>query len=180
MADTTYQPKVYKKQGANELVVASGGTLTVESGGLLDLQTGALFGDSSVGITDSSRVEYISTKAWTGAASTAGAIGNWQGPTGSDVIITGFYYNITNASATAGCVLDIGVATANATTKSSTLIDGLVATGSITGVKNHTKNAGTNGVGAQLLPAGKWITGTSTGSKATGLAGSVYVKYVVV
>jgi len=29
----TYQPKVYRKQGGNELVVASGGQITVESGG---------------------------------------------------------------------------------------------------------------------------------------------------
>lgn len=35
MADATYQPKVYKTGGGNELVVASGGTLTIESGGAL-------------------------------------------------------------------------------------------------------------------------------------------------
>lgn len=35
MVDTSYQPKVYKKQGGNELVVASGGAITVESGGSL-------------------------------------------------------------------------------------------------------------------------------------------------
>jgi hypothetical protein len=28
----TYQPKVYKKQGGTEMVIASGGTLTIESG----------------------------------------------------------------------------------------------------------------------------------------------------
>lgn len=33
MVDTTYQSKVYEKQGGKELVVASGGQLTVESGG---------------------------------------------------------------------------------------------------------------------------------------------------
>ena len=33
MADESYQPKVYRKQGGDELVVASGGTITVESGG---------------------------------------------------------------------------------------------------------------------------------------------------
>ena len=32
MADTTYQPKVYFKQGALELVIASGGKLTFETG----------------------------------------------------------------------------------------------------------------------------------------------------
>lgn len=38
MADATYQPKVYRKQGGDELVVASGGSITVESGGALDLE----------------------------------------------------------------------------------------------------------------------------------------------
>lgn len=35
MTDATYIPKVYKSQGGNELVVASGGAITVESGGTL-------------------------------------------------------------------------------------------------------------------------------------------------
>lgn len=38
MADTTYQPKVYRKQGGDELVVASGGKITVESGGIIDYE----------------------------------------------------------------------------------------------------------------------------------------------
>ncbi len=32
----SYQPKVYRKQGGNELVVASGGKVTVESGGVVE------------------------------------------------------------------------------------------------------------------------------------------------
>ncbi|MEN6305790.1 MAG: hypothetical protein ABFD96_23900 [Armatimonadia bacterium] len=35
MADATYQPKVYKKQGGDELHVASGGKIILESGGLI-------------------------------------------------------------------------------------------------------------------------------------------------
>ena len=35
MADTTYQPAVYRKQGGDELVVANGGKITVESGGAI-------------------------------------------------------------------------------------------------------------------------------------------------
>jgi len=35
MSDSTYMPKVYRKQGGDELVVASGGKLTVESGGAI-------------------------------------------------------------------------------------------------------------------------------------------------
>lgn len=39
MADATYQPLVYRKQGGNELVVASGGKITVESGGEIDMKS---------------------------------------------------------------------------------------------------------------------------------------------
>lgn len=41
MPDATYQPKVYRKQGGDELVVASGGAITLESGGSLTYQAGA-------------------------------------------------------------------------------------------------------------------------------------------
>jgi len=37
MPDGTYQPKVYEKQGGDEIVVASGGKITVESGGAIQL-----------------------------------------------------------------------------------------------------------------------------------------------
>jgi hypothetical protein len=33
MADASYQPGVYRKQGGNQLVVASGGSINVEAGG---------------------------------------------------------------------------------------------------------------------------------------------------
>lgn len=36
MADSTYQPGIYRKQGGNELVVASGARVTVEAGGIVD------------------------------------------------------------------------------------------------------------------------------------------------
>ena len=37
MPDSTYQPKVYRRQGGDELVVANGGIITVESGGQINL-----------------------------------------------------------------------------------------------------------------------------------------------
>lgn len=40
-----YQPKVYRKQGGDEMVVASGGTLTVESGGTVALASGSTLND---------------------------------------------------------------------------------------------------------------------------------------
>jgi len=36
----TYQPKTYRKQGGDELVVASSGKITVESGGQIDIESG--------------------------------------------------------------------------------------------------------------------------------------------
>lgn len=41
MADATYQPKVYRKQGGAEQIIASGGTQTVESGGAITVDSGA-------------------------------------------------------------------------------------------------------------------------------------------
>lgn len=43
MADNSYQPGVYREQGGNKLVVASGGEIEVQSGGTLDIQNGATF-----------------------------------------------------------------------------------------------------------------------------------------
>ncbi len=38
MADGTYQPKVYREQGGDRMVVASGGSHDVESGGEIDIK----------------------------------------------------------------------------------------------------------------------------------------------
>ena len=35
MADPTYQPKVYRAQGGDKLVIASGGVLDIETGGVV-------------------------------------------------------------------------------------------------------------------------------------------------
>lgn len=45
MVDATYGPKVYRKQGGNELVVANGGKITVESGGEIDMQDASIGGE---------------------------------------------------------------------------------------------------------------------------------------
>jgi len=41
MADATYQPLVYRKQGGDELVVASGGKITIEAGGKIASSDGS-------------------------------------------------------------------------------------------------------------------------------------------
>jgi len=52
MADDTYQPLVYMKQGGNELVVASGGLATVESGGEITIESGGTMDVESGGGID--------------------------------------------------------------------------------------------------------------------------------
>jgi hypothetical protein len=42
MSDSTYDTKVYTKQGGGELVVAKGGKITVEAGGTVDVSAGTL------------------------------------------------------------------------------------------------------------------------------------------
>lgn len=43
MADASYQPSVYKRQGGNTLVAASGGQVLVESSGSILMETGSSF-----------------------------------------------------------------------------------------------------------------------------------------
>lgn len=42
MTDQTYQPKVYQKQGGDELVVANGGKISVEPGGAIEFDSVAI------------------------------------------------------------------------------------------------------------------------------------------
>ena len=44
MADATYQPKVYRRQGGNVFVVASTGQVLVESGGGIEVDSGGRIG----------------------------------------------------------------------------------------------------------------------------------------
>lgn len=48
----TYQPKVYREQGGDKLVVASGGEIEVQSGGTLDLQAGSTVGLDDITVSD--------------------------------------------------------------------------------------------------------------------------------
>lgn len=48
MADETYQPKTYRKDGGDIFVVASGGRLVVESGGEMEFESGAIITEASI------------------------------------------------------------------------------------------------------------------------------------
>lgn len=59
----SYQPKVYRKQGGDEIVVASGGIITVESGGVV------AFGSLQLGYDGTGPVFGPSSGLWAGAPS---------------------------------------------------------------------------------------------------------------
>lgn len=50
-ADTTYQAKVYRKNGGAEQVIADGGKQTVESGGIVDFESGSSLKIAGVEVT---------------------------------------------------------------------------------------------------------------------------------
>lgn len=50
MADTTYQPKVYRKQGGDQLVIASGGSLSFETGSAIQPAPAVLGTDNAKGV----------------------------------------------------------------------------------------------------------------------------------
>lgn len=56
MADASYVPKTYHKQGGDEIVIASGGILRIESGGQLISESGSVIGETNgvpgAGISD--------------------------------------------------------------------------------------------------------------------------------
>ncbi len=80
MADTTYSPLVYKKQGGDEQVVASGGVVTVESGGIVNIASGGHLQnagvnlDLSAGIATSTTSSTAELNLLTGCTATAAEI----------------------------------------------------------------------------------------------------------
>ena len=75
MADDTYQPKVYREQGGDRQVVASGGSMDVESGGELDIESGGalkLAGtEVTAGAAELNRAADVSTRIVTLTGDTA-------------------------------------------------------------------------------------------------------------
>lgn len=103
----TYQPKIYRKQGAAEFVVASSGTITIESGGKLDIQSGSTF-------------TLAGTVALTGSmtASSAGSI------TVSSSAYAAFPYQSLGSSQTATPIRQTGCTLLTGTTTGPTYILG--------------------------------------------------------
>lgn len=144
MADATYTPLVYRKQGGNELVVASGGTITIEDGGTitgaqlthtarsvwfnLDNGSGTTIDDvilvpaAAITIT-AARIVYVDTTSGTVAAGNA-KIGTTVG--GAEIVAATSYEN----SKTVG------------TTTAMTLVATAVAAGTMVSVR-HTGVAAT-------------------------------------
>lgn len=71
MADATYQPKVYSKQGGDTFIVASGGTLDVESGGALKI-AGTQVNATAAEINNAADVSARRVELTASAAVTAG------------------------------------------------------------------------------------------------------------
>lgn len=73
MADNTYQPKVYKKNSGDNLVVASGGKIEVESGGTIEVNGVDLIDElAALNGLDSTELGYLNgVTAGTAAASKA-------------------------------------------------------------------------------------------------------------
>lgn len=125
MSDTTYQPKVYRKNGGDEFVVASGGTITVESGGTIAIESGGLI----TGLTVTASV--VAPDASDGAALGSTAL-MW-----SDLFLAnGGVINFNNGNVTithsAGALACTGALTISIGTEStSTTTGSLIVTGGI-------------------------------------------------
>jgi hypothetical protein len=105
MADATYQPKVYKKDGGDTLVVASGGTLSVESGAIVtNAGTQSFSGNATTGVMVSKSVRFVENGAATSYTGTipvpAGAVVH------SIKLIAEVLWNGTSASAKVGDTAD--------------------------------------------------------------------------
>lgn len=161
MADATYIPKVYIKQGAEELVIASGGTLTIESGGTLanagsESHTGTQTFDDIVG-NDSSLGIAGQDAAQGGAVAIVGGASSTTGNAGGAVTVVG---GTPGATGVGGAVSLVGAAGG--------------ATSGAGGAASHIGGAGTagNGNGGQAIIAG----GAPQGS---GKAGIVSARSIV-
>lgn len=112
------------------------------------------------------------------ALDTGGGVLSWQNPESTAIIVERVILDVTTKS-TGACTLDVGTATASATTSSDDLLDG-VDVGTAAGVFDNLADGGTNGKMKQKLASGKWITASKASGAAAGLVGNAYIHYIVI
>lgn len=167
MADVSYQPAVYRKQGGDQMVIATGGSIKFEAGGTLNYE------DST------GNRPYLIKKAALGVVSGGGGILSQQLSTGTACIVHNFVVHIDTVMSGTGGTADFGVA-ASATATSANLIDALNLKAA-TGVFDSHEDGGTNGRTRQLCAAGGYVVGhLKTGVAPTGLVGNAYIHYTQV
>ena len=115
--------------------------------------------------------------AISGAALQAANLTLWTAPAAA--IIERVILDVTTV-ATGACTVDIGYATASATTSSDTLLDGVDVNAAIAvfDSMNAALDSGANAK-AQKAASGKWITADSASGDATGLVANVYIYYTL-
>ena len=197
MADTTYQPKVYRKQGGDEIVVADGGKITVESGGEIDLKiltngapgagisggTGTVFKSSVIRIGDIIKTSILIDLTGLSSSTTdLDIIGQGTDPAylgqitaaKNGTILTG---RMTCLEVPVGGVVDIDLYSATeATGKFDDAVGGLAETAMITAGGNWTL-AAVKAFGA--VPAANsylYLTGGAGGTAAAYTAGKFLIE----
>lgn len=162
MSDSSYQPKVYRKQGGDELVVASGGKITVESGGELELAAGATL-DLGDGLSSPADITLAEAKIIVGAATGVGAAVSLSGDA---TIVASGALTIGAKKVTAGmtAIADGKILIGGA--------DGAGAAQTLTGDITVT-NAGVTAIGAGKVTAAMWANGAGVAALlAAGLGAS--------
>ena len=171
MSDT-YQPKVYRTDGGDKQVVASGGELAVEAGGKISLANAAAM--------DAPQFMKVASGALAAGNANAFAFA-WQNPEAVKIFVHRVIVDVTTAGGTGSSVIDVGSG-ATATTASDNLIDGMDA--DATGPRDNVQDQGTNGKSRQKMDENggttDYITGQILVANAAALAGKYYIFYTAV
>ena len=133
MTDTTYNPKVYRKQGGDELVVASGGKISVETGGTIEVNGDDLIAEvAALSGLDSGELGVLNGVV-------AGTV------TASKALVVGADKNVdTLAIAASGLKIGAGAGTAVTTTAAELNVNAGVVAGTSTASKTAVLGADKN------------------------------------
>lgn len=110
------------------------------------------------------------------ASAAAGGVFTWTNSTGSTVLVTDVIIELTTA-ATAAATLNVGFAAT--VVASDTLIDGLDVNAA-TGTFSNNTSPGTNGLPADQVPAGQYVTASQATGDVTGIVGTYHIGYHIV